>query len=243
MSKKILFIHHSTGGLLLRFGHIRKLLREKTPHLELWDHAYNLYPVHMLSWFLGPLTFRTGLSDSNGKMTGRDFNIVISNNSPKEYTDIFSRNPSDGTLKQILDFDVVIFKNCFPTSKISSDQQLNEYKSLYKSIFRNLATYPNLFVVFTQPPLRQEVTNLDEAARARNLTTWMKSSEAGISKNISVFNFFDLLADDTGMNQNMLKRDCCTIIPIDSHPNIRANRKIGVEFTNHIIKVVNAGGW
>jgi hypothetical protein len=223
--KKILFIHHSTGGLLLRFGHVRELLRKKAPELELWDHGYNC-------GMFGPITFRTGLSDSEGRMTGRDFNIVISNNSPKEYAEIFSRNREDSTLKQILSFDVVIFKNCFPTSNITSDKQLLEYKFLYGQIFSCIAAFPNKFIVFTHPPLRREVTSQEIAMRARNLASWLKEQEG---KNISVFNFFDLLADSTGANANMLRREYCSILPIDSHPNIRANREVGQLFVEKLL--------
>lgn len=154
--KRILFIHHSTGGLLIRFGRIRQLLEKKSSEFEFWDHGYNIYSSKMLSFLLGPITFRTGLSDGNGKMTGGDFQITISNNSPKEYAQIFSRDSLDTTLKQILEFEVIIFKNCFPTSKIISDTQLSEYKQYYTSIFESLAKYPNKFIAFTQPPLREK---------------------------------------------------------------------------------------
>ena len=98
---RILFIHCSTGGLLIKFGNLRKLLKEKAPNIELWDHGYNLYQSKLLSEILGQITFRTGLSDGKGKMTGRDFQIFISNNSPKEYAEIFSRKSTDFTLKNI----------------------------------------------------------------------------------------------------------------------------------------------
>lgn len=213
---------------MLQFGHIRELLRKKAPELELWDHGYN-------RGLLGPITFRTGLSDGRGRMTGRDFNIVISNNSPKEYAEIFSRNREDSTLKQILSFDIVIFKNCFPTSNITSEKQLSEYTFLYSQIFTSLEAFSNTFIVFTQPPLRREMTSPVVAARARELATWMSDREG---KNISVFNFFDLLADSAGDNANMLRRKYCSIIPFDSHPNIRANREIGLVFVEAILKVL-----
>lgn len=121
MSKriKVFFIHHSTGGLLIFFGRLRKLLKDKVSNVELWDYGYNLYSPKILSYLFGPITFKTGLSDANGKMTGKDFDINVSNNSPKEYAEIFSRKPNDYTLKNIISFDVVIFKNCFPTTKIN----------------------------------------------------------------------------------------------------------------------------
>ncbi len=226
---RILFVHHSTGGLLIFFGRLRKLLKEKSPNIEFWDHGYNLYSPKILSYLFGPIMFRTGLSDGNGRMTGKDFNIIISNNSPKEYSEIFSRDPDDFTLKNILSFDVVIFKNCFPTSKIQTQEKLEEYKKYYSKIMKSISKYKNKFIVFTPPPLRYEMTKPEWADNARNLADFI-NEETKKYLNISSFDFFNLLTDKTGKNKNMLKREYGSFIPVDSHPNIRANREVGKIF-------------
>jgi hypothetical protein len=224
---KILFIHHSTGGLLLFFGKVRQLLKEKAPNIEFWDHGYNLYSPKILAPVFGPITFKTGLSDGNGRMTGKDFNIFISNNSPKEYAEIFSRDSNDFTLKNILSFDMIIFKNCFPTSKIETKEKLEEYKRYYLQIMKSISNYKNKFIIFTPPPLRREMTKPEWANNARSLSNFI-NEEAKKYPNIFVFDFFDLMADKIGKDKNMLKRKYCNIfIPIDSHPNIRANREVG----------------
>lgn len=233
MNKKILFIHHSTGGLLIFFGKLRRLLKEKDSNIEFWDHGYNLYSPKILSRIFGLLMFRTGLSDGNGKMTGKDFQIFISNNSPKEYAEIFSRNPNDFTLKNILSFDVVIFKNCFPTSKIETKEKLKEYKEYYSQILKNISNYKNKFIVFTPPPLRCEMTKPEWAANARELTDFI-NVEVKKYSNVFTFDFFDLLADSQGNNFNMLRRQYCNILPVDSHPNIKANRVVGKKFVDFL---------
>lgn len=234
---KIFFIHHSTGGLLITFGRIRKLLKERAPNIEFWDHGYNLYPSLFLSKTLGHLTFRTGLSDGQGKMVGKDFDITVSNNSPKEYADIFNRSPEDLTLSNILKFDVVIFKNCFPTTKIETKEKLEEYKGYYSKIITGISRFPNKFIIFTPPPLRSETTKPEWAKNARELSNWLINQER---KNINIFNFFDLLADNASKNANMLKREYCNLVPIDSHPNIKANREVGKIFVDFLIKKVNS---
>ena len=231
---KVLFIHHSTGGLLIFFGRLRKLLKEKNPEIEFWDHGYNLYSPKILAPILGLITFRTGLSNGNGKMTGKDFNIVISNNSPKEYAEIFSRNKSDLTLKNILAFDVVIFKNCFPTSKIETQEKLEKYKEYYSQIIKSISNYKNKFIIFTPPPLRREMTKPERAANTRSLAAFINEKTKKYP-NISTFDFFDLLTDKEGNNKDMLKREYCNIfIPIDSHPNIRANQEVGQVFSDFL---------
>ncbi|MCL4364369.1 hypothetical protein M1328_03970 [Patescibacteria group bacterium] len=233
--KKILFIHHSTGGLLLFFGKVRVLLRKKASHVELWDHSYNLYRYKFLSYLIGLFTFKTGLSDGNGKMVGKDFNINISNNSPKEYAEIFSRRMDDYTLKNILYFDTVIFKNCFPTSKIETIEKLNNYKEYYSQIMKNISSYKNRFIIFTQPPLRKEMNNPVWARNARKLANFM-SLETRKYKNIFIFDFFNFLADRNGDNKDMLKRDFCNLLPFDSHPNIKANKEIGRKLVRYLLK-------
>ncbi len=231
--KKILFIHHSTGGLLLRFGGVRRLLREKNPDIELWDHGYNLFSFKPLSYLLGAFTFKTGLSDQNGRMTGRDFNVTISNNSPKEYVQIFSRDSKDPTLREILKFDVIIIKNCYPTTQIETEDKLVVYKRYYSSLAKMMSRYENKeFIIFTPPPIRWELTKPEWALRARKLANYIKTLK---SNNIRVFGFFDLLADKDGSNKNMLRREYCFPIPIDSHPNIRANKEIGKKFVDFLL--------
>ncbi len=173
--------------------------------------------------------FRTGLSDGNGRMTGKDFNISISNNSPKEYAEIFSRDPDDFTLKNILSFETIIFKNCFPTSKIETQEKLEEYKRYYSTIMKNISKFKNRFIVFTPPPLRSEMTKPEWADNARSLALFINKETKKYS-NISSFDFFNLLTDKVGKNKNMLKREYCSIVPEDSHPNIRANREVGKLF-------------
>ncbi|MFZ2152791.1 MAG: hypothetical protein WAV41_01905 [Microgenomates group bacterium] len=226
MSTNILFIHHSTGGYLLQQGKVRELLLQKNKHLQLWDHGYNLDKNLVKFPFLSYLTFKTGLSNPLGLMTGRDFNVNISNDSPEGYVKTFSQKPTDSTLSQILKFDIIIFKNCYPTTKITSDEQLTKYQNYYQTIFKYLKKYPNkLFIVFTSPPLRSELTKPEYAIRARKLSDWVVAHQ---SRNIKTFDFFDLLSDSS----NTLKRQYCRFLPFDSHPNKLANQTIAPILVN-----------
>jgi len=229
---KILFIHHSTGGNLIRQGNLRYEIGKLNNLIELWDHSYNLYPI--FPKILALFTHHKGLSDNKGRITGKDYNIVLSNNSPKEYEDIFSRNPNDPTLQAILSYDVIAFKNCFPTSHIESEQTLNKDREYYLSIRNSLKNYPTKsFVILTPPPERREVNSKDNALRAKKLSEWLNSGEfLNSTKNIKVFNLFGYLSDDNGY----LKPEYCPIIPFDSHPNHRANKLIAPIFAEFIVK-------
>ena len=233
--KSILFIHHSTGGNLIKEGNLRDEVKKLDPAVELWDHNYNLSPIFPL--LLANITHQKGLSDAQGNVTGEDYNIVLSNNSPKEYADIFSRDPSDPTLKAVLEYDVIAFKNCYPTTRIISDQQLEEDIKYYTIIRDNLQKYPeNQFILLTPPPSRKESTTIDDAKRAMALVAWLNSDEflQGAS-NIHVFDFFSMLADKDGM----LKHEYQRMLPWDSHPNKQANLAVAPLFADFLVKRTN----
>lgn len=232
---KILFIHHSVGGNLINQGNLRGEIRKLNPNIEFWDHGYDLYPV--LPRLFAIFTHHTGLSDSKGKVTGMDYNITLSNNSPKEYAEIFSRNPNNYTLQSILSYDIIALKNCFPTTHITSDKQLHKDMEYYRSIRESLGSYRNKkFILLTPPPVRREVTTVENAKRAKQLANWLISQDfLANTKNIFVFNFFSLLADQDGM----LKREYTPLIPIDSHPNRKANKTIAPQFAKYISELVN----
>lgn len=232
--KRILFIHHSTGGNLIKEGNLRDEIKKLDSGIEFWDHNYNLFPI--LTTFLAHHTHLKGLSNAQGKVTGRDYNIVLSNNSPKEYADIFSRDSSDATLREILTYDIIAFKNCFPTTHITSDLQLKEDIKYYTIIRDNLKKYPTKqFVVLTPPPVRKETTSLENASRAITLVNWLKSDEfLQGATNINLFDLFGLLADKNGM----LKKEYQRLFWRDSHPNKKANQAIAPVFAQYLVELV-----
>lgn len=231
--KTILFIHHSTGGNLIKEGNLRTKITKLNPKIELWDHNYNLSPV--LPTLLAKVTHLKGLSDPSGKVTGRDYNINISNNSPKEYAAIFARDTRNPTLKAILGYNVIAFKNCYPTTKIVSDQQLADDVRYYTVIRESIKKYPRKhFVVLTPPPTRKATTNTQNAKRAIKLVNWLNSKAFtnGVT-NIYIFDLFTLLADKNGM----LKKEYERLVPWDSHPNQKANLAVAPVFAKFLVKV------
>jgi hypothetical protein len=229
---KVLFIHHSTGGNLIKQGSLRQFIQKINPDIEFWDHGYNLYGSHTSANLLATFTFHTGLSDDKGRMTGTDYNLIISNNSPKEYAEIFSRKQNDPTLKSILRYDIIAFKNCFPTTKIESEKQLDEYKEYYKIIRDKIKEYKEKkFIIFTPPPLRQELTTEENANRAKQLIQFLNSKEFQSSTdNVFVFDFFSMLADEKGY----LKKGYTKLLCTDSHPNRKANKEIAPVFAKFL---------
>lgn len=234
MSERLLFIHHSTGGNLIHQGNLREKLYTKTHDVEFWDHGYNLYPSlpkAILSIIANKLTFHTGLSNEQGKMLYKDFQIKLSNNDPADFENIFCK--ASKTLDKILEFDIIAFKNCFPTTKIETEEKLQRYKQHYINMGQVFANYPEkIFIPFTPLPLRKEVTQQEYAQRAKDFAYWMVN-EWVKPDNVKVFDFFSELADTHGY----LKKDYCPLLPIDSHPNKLANINCASAFVDFLLKL------
>jgi hypothetical protein len=78
----------------------------------------------------------------------------------------------------MLQFDVVIFKSCFPVTAIASDEQLRTYQKYYITMRDTMDRYPDkLFIPMTPPPLRSSMTNAQQAERARQFSNWIISEE------------------------------------------------------------------
>jgi hypothetical protein len=224
---RIIFLHHSCGENLINVGGVREGLTGLGYAFD--DHGYN----------------EEGLRDADGSYTGRDFHVPGDNTDPDGIAEIFSQplhDPPDNAFSHLMQYDVIAFKSCFPTSNIGDDAQLNEYKGYYLSVRDRMDQYPDkLFVVVTQPPQVPGNSDRDEATRARALADWLKSGEfLDGHHNVVTFDFFGLLAGSDNFLRSEYRYD-----NYDGHPNERANREIGplfVDFIDEAIRTHYSGG-
>jgi len=219
---RIIFLHHSCGHNLIEQGGVRQGLTALG--YEFYDHGYN----------------SDGLRDASGMSTGRSFDVPGDNTDPDGIAAIFAQplhDPPDNTFSHLMQYDVIAFKSCFPTSNIASDDQLDEYKSYYLSVRDRMDQYPDkVFIVVTQPPQVPGSSDSAEAARARALANWLKSDQflAG-HPNLFTFDFFGHLAGDDNFLRAEYRFD-----DYDGHPNERANREIGPLFVEFIDRAIRS---
>ncbi len=218
---RIIFLHHSTGHNLIEEGGVRELFTNLG--YEFYDHGYN----------------DDGLRLADGTWTGENYDIPGDNTDPDGIAELFSQplnDPPDNAFSLLMQYDVIMFKSCFPTSNIESDEHLNELKGYYLTVRDRVDQYPDkLFIVVTQPPQVPRSTDQDETTRARALANWLASDEyLGGRANLVTFDFFDYLAGD----DNMLRQEY-RYNNRDAHPNELANQTIAplfVEFTDQAIQ-------
>jgi hypothetical protein len=226
-STRIIFLHHSCGENLINEGGVREGLT--AIGYEFYDHGYN----------------DDGLRDADGSNTGRNFDVPGDNTDPDGIAEIFSQplhDPPDNTFSYLMQYDVIAFKSCYPTSNIGSDDQLNEFKGYYLTARDRMDQYPDkVFIVVTQPPQVPGSTDADEGRRARALADWLASGEfLDGHPNVFTFDFFGHLAGSDNMLRPEYRYD-----NHDGHPNERANREIGplfVDFIDRAIQSYEGGG-
>lgn len=247
---RVLFIHHSTGGNLIRQGEARERFRAADPRIEFWDHGYDPTGIRKL---LGIRAFAGspahGLRDGSGALQPQTWHFPGNNTDPDGLARLFQQpvfNPSRNALSHALDFDVIIFKSCYPVTAIADDGQLQTYRSHYLSIQTTIDHFPDrLFIPMTPPPLRASLTTPQQAARARQFADWMQSEEflgkdKTRRKNIAVFDFFDALAAPADDEQyaNTLRPRYCLPDVNDSHPNQLANEEVVVPWVDFVVESI-----
>lgn len=219
---RVFFLHHSTGQNLIEQGGVREGLTALG--YEFYDHGYN----------------GDGLRLADGTWTGENYDVPGDNTDPDGFAEIFAQplhDPPDNTFSHMMQYDVIAFKSCFPTSNIASDEQLADYQSYYLAIRDRIDQFPDkIFIVVTPPPQVPNSTDAAEGRRARAFADWLSSDEylAG-HPNIFTFNFFDLLAGDDNFLRPEYRMD-----EWDAHPNERANRDIGPIFVDFIDQAIQS---
>jgi hypothetical protein len=221
----IIFLHHSTGRNLIEQGGVREGLTEAG--YSFWDHDYN----------------PRGLRRPDGGRTGYNYNIPDDNTDPDGLARIFAQRAYGLPLNAfsgLQQHEVIAFKSCFPASNITSDEQLEGYKSYYLAMRDVMDQHPDrVFIVLTPPPLSPAATDAEAAARARAFADWLKSDEyLSGHPNVFTFDFFGHLAQDepTSPDYNMLRVEYRE--GADSHPNQTANETIGPLFVDFVINAV-----
>ena len=221
----VIFLHHSTGRNLIEQGGVRERLTEAG--YDFWDHDY--------TW--------PGLRRPDESPTNYSYNIPDDNTDPDGLAEIFGQRTYGipwNAFSGLLQHEVIAFKSCFPVNNITSNEQLEEYKSYYLDIRDTMDQHlDKVFILITPPPLNPVSTDTEASARARAFADWLKSDEyLSGHPNVFTFDFFDYLAEDdpTTSDYNMLRAEYRE--GADSHPNQTANETIGPLFVDFIIDAV-----
>lgn len=237
-SDKAIFLHHSTGGGVFFEGDVSGQIADYNQQhgtsIEVTEFAY---PNSPWGWENYPYDYWKLWVD--GSCSNTQDNI--------QCLDKLCQN-----------YELIIFKHCFPGAGIevdygngdvtSPEKTINNYKLQYRAMLALFDQYPNnKFLVWTLAPLHRNATNSDQACRAALFVDWVKNvwltEDGNQHPNVMIFDFFGLAAEQS-LNPSQGEQYCLKYDyegdhnGSDSHPNTLANQTIGPLFAKLITEVL-----
>lgn len=222
---KIIFLHHSTGEVIWNGG------------VPEWIASYN--KAHGTKYAIEERAFPSGDPYPWENYPYDYWNIWVKHAGSKAYT-------GEPTLEMLTkDYQVIVFKHCFPVSGIdedgtadvsSSEKTLANYRLQYNALKTKLRSFPNTrFLVWTGAALLASETSPEQADRAKQFFDWVKTSWDEKGDNIYVWDFFALETDGGKFLTTEHGSD-------DSHPNEKFAKEVAPLFCQHLVDVIAGKG-
>lgn len=236
----IIFLHHSTGRIIYNGGKesnliMRKLFPKQT-FVPKWFKDYNLK------------------NGTNYKIEEQFFpksNPYGWNNYPYDYYNIWVKNAGpfpymeEPTLEILTkQYDLIIFKHCYPVSNIlndtnqpdinSAEKRLENYKLQYLALKKKLQEFPDTkFLIWTGAAQVKSKITLEQASNAKAFFEWVKTEWNTNTENIFIWDFYNLQTD----GELYLKYENANNLN-DSHPGTQFAQRVAPLFCQRIIEVI-----
>lgn len=249
----ILFLHHSTGEVIYN-GQPPSIIKKLAGKIS-----------KPLSDKLPPKAQLPSLIKEYNKETGNNYSIAELefpkaapygwNNNPYDYYNIWVYNAGDKpfmeepTLEILTkDYQVIVYKHCYPVSNIMPDQDSANINSYYRSIANYKLQYHALrdkmhsfpdtkFILFTGAAQVQANLTEQEALRASEFFAWVINEWDQPADNIFIWDLYSLETEG-----GLYLKEEFAASSNDSHPNkFFASRAVGLLF-NRIIDIIETNG-
>jgi hypothetical protein len=225
---RILFLHHSTGGVIWEGG------------VPEWLEKYNKEhgTCHRIIAQEFPKDKPYGWS-----------------NYPYDYWNIWVRNAggepyqAEPTLEMLTkEWDLIVFKHCYPVSNVGEDAAVPDiasetktaanYRLQYEALKAKMRSFPGTrFLVWTGALNVEEDGRADEARRAREFFAWVRDVWDERGDNIFVWDFAALEGEG-----GIWLTDGHKAGPGDSHPSEGFARKVAPLFVRRVVDVAEGRG-
>lgn len=235
--KKVIFLHHSTGysvWLGKTNNYVYKLTQKGDVQRFIYKYNRKNNTTYQINERFFPKKEPYGW-----------------NNYPFDYYNIWVKNAGDISFmeEQTLEiltkeFDVIIFKHCFPVSKIVEDtdspdidsprKSIENYRMQYEALKSKMHEFPaSKFIVWTPAVNTEKLMFEEEAVRTRQFRDWVINEWDEKGDNIFVWDFYEYETEGglylAGKN---------AVSPDNPHPNKDFSAKVAPLFGQFIIDVI-----
>jgi hypothetical protein len=249
----IIYLHHSTGGVIWQGEKASILTRAARKISTGFADA------------IGGKAKLPSLFEKYNKETNKNYLIKEMifpkaspygwHNYPYDYYNIWVKHAGsepymeEPTLELLTkDYQVIIFKHCFPVSNIQADKDTADINSDYKSLANYKLQYAALkdklhefpdtkFIVWTGASLVKSAVSEDEAKRAKDFFTWVTNEWDLPGDNIYIWDIYSLETE-----RGLYFKDEYASSPSDSHPNSEFAIRVAQLLFNRIVDVIENDG-
>lgn len=251
--KRILFLHHSTGEIIWN-GENSSILYKIVNKIS-----------NKLAHFMSPNAMIPELfEDYNEKNNKRYFVHEMTfpkkspygwNNFPFDYYNIWVKNAGeqpfmDEPTLEILtnNYQVIIFKHCFPVSNIQAEldsgninsdlKTISNYKLQYEALKSKLHEFPETkFILFTGAAQVKSNITEDKAVRAKEFFEWVITDWDVPGDNIYLWDLYSLQTEG-----GLYFKDDYAVSLNNSHPNTSFAQTVSKLLFQRVIDIVENNG-
>lgn len=225
---KIIFLHHSTGQCIWNGG------------VPSWFTQYN--SDNSTDYYINEQAFPKSSPYGWNNYPYDYWNIWVNNAGSSEYQE-------EPTLEILTSqYDVIIWKHCFPVSSINADtgspditsstKSIENYKLQYNALKSKMHEFPSTkFIVWTGAVQVESQINSNEATRMQSFVDWIKNTWDEKEDNIYIWDFY-ALETEGGL---YLKSEFASSSS-DSHPNSTFSNTVAPYFCTRITNVIKGIG-
>lgn len=237
---KIIFLHHSTGWTIYQGGKqpnilSRKLFKNRA-FVPQWFQKYN--QANNTNYQITEQFFPKKEPYGWSNYPYDYYNIWVKNAGP----DYFMNEPTLEILTK--QYDLIIFKHCFPVSNIDEDsglpdinspeKRLENYKLQYQALKNKFQEFPDTkFLLWTGAVQVEGKITREQALRTKEFVDWVRNEWDVQGDNVFLWDFYALETE----GDLFLKQENATN-PADSHPGSAFAEKAAELFCQRIVNVI-----
>jgi len=249
----IILLHHSTGEVIYN-GRPPSIIKRAVSKISK-SLAGKIPPKAELPALIDRYNRENGKNYSMNEMEFPKAAPYGWNNNPYDYYNIWVYNEGDKpfmeepTLEILTkEYQVIIFKHCYPVSNIQPDRDSSDinshypsianYKLQYEALRDKLHSFPDTkFILFTGASQVKANVTEEEATRAKEFFSWVINEWDVPDDNIFIWDLYDLETEG-----GLYFKEEYAASANDSHPNKKfASEAVRLLF-NRIIDVIETNG-
>lgn len=223
----IILLHHSTGGVIWDGGVADWFDEHNSTHGTDYYITERAYPTDGYPWENYPYDY---------------WNIWVDHAGKRRYK-------KQDTLEILTqDYDVIVWKHCFPVGYLEPDsdspdvtstvKSAENYRLQYQALKDKMHQFPETqFIVWTGAALVEAATDEESAGRADQFFNWVIEVWDEPEDNIYVWDFWQLETEG-----GLFLLDQHTISSTDSHPNDEFASTVAPLLAQRIIDVIEGRG-